>query len=125
MSLKEHIQQENEELKERIRAGAKEYTKLFDKYRLIKNQQFNSDMNVYHDLSSGDIHLGNRLPATRQRSSTSSTLSDSAIRVGELVMHFEKKTNLLDAIILGHVFLKFKYLANLRFDANQNHKNNS
>lgn len=54
--FKENLERENEELKERIKAGAKEYTKLIEKYRLLKNQQFNYDMNIYHDLN-GDIHI--------------------------------------------------------------------
>jgi predicted nuclease with TOPRIM domain len=53
------LKNENEELKERIRAGAKEYSKLFEKYRLLKNQQFNTDMNVYHDLN-GEMHITRR-----------------------------------------------------------------
>jgi predicted nuclease with TOPRIM domain len=53
------MKSENEELKERIRAGAKEYSKLFEKYRLLKNQQFNTDMNVYHDLN-GEMHITRR-----------------------------------------------------------------
>jgi hypothetical protein len=49
------LKEENQELKERIQAGAKEYSRLFEKYRLIKNQQFNYDMNLYHDLNGADI----------------------------------------------------------------------
>ena len=41
----EELKQENEELKERIRYGALEYTKIFEKCRLLKNQKFNSEMN--------------------------------------------------------------------------------
>ena len=49
------LRAENEELKERIKAGAKEYSKLFEKCRILKNQQLNYDMNnVYHDLN-GDV----------------------------------------------------------------------
>ena len=58
------LQNENEELKERIKAGAKEYSKLFEKYRLLKNQQFNYDMNIYHDLN-GNIHLKRDLNQNR------------------------------------------------------------
>jgi hypothetical protein len=47
------LEQENEELTERLKAGGKEYSKLFEKYRFIKNQQFNYDMNVYQDLNGG------------------------------------------------------------------------
>ncbi len=50
----EQLKSENEELKDRLKVGNKEYTKLLEKYRLVKNQQFNHDMNVYHDLN-GDI----------------------------------------------------------------------
>ena len=50
----EHLKAENEELKDRLKAGNKEYTKLLEKYRLVKNQQFNHDMNIYHDLN-GDV----------------------------------------------------------------------
>lgn len=55
--MKEKLREENEELKERIKAGAKEYSKLFDKYRLIRNQQLNMD--VYHDLN-GEVVLSAR-----------------------------------------------------------------
>lgn len=48
------LEQENEELTERLKAGGKEYSKLFEKYRFIKNQQFNYDMNVYQDLNGGN-----------------------------------------------------------------------
>ncbi|RNA08855.1 tax1-binding 1, partial [Brachionus plicatilis] len=34
----ERLRQQNEELKDRIRAGGKEYSKLFEKYRLLKNK---------------------------------------------------------------------------------------
>lgn len=56
---KEKQREEIEELKERIKAGAKEYSKLFDKYRLVRNQQLNMDVNVYHNLN-GDVILGRR-----------------------------------------------------------------
>ena len=64
------LREENQELKERIQAGAKEYSKLFEKYRLIKNQQFNYDMNLYHDLNGADILIRkdlNRFNNTNQR----------------------------------------------------------
>ena len=51
----EKNRQENEELKDRIKAGAKEYSKLFEKYRLIKNKQFNHDLNVYTDLCGNEL----------------------------------------------------------------------
>lgn len=48
----EKYKQENEELKDRIKAGAKEYSKLMEKYHLVKNQQFTNDINnMYQDLS--------------------------------------------------------------------------
>ena len=50
----EHLKTENDELKDRLKVGNKEYTKLLEKYRLVKNQQFNHDMNIYQDLN-GDI----------------------------------------------------------------------
>ena len=46
-------------MKDRIKAGAKEYSKLFEKYRLIKNKQFNQDLNVYTDLC-GNEHLAKK-----------------------------------------------------------------
>ena len=61
IQFKEEIKQENEELKERIRHGALEYTKLFEKNRLLKNQKFNSEVNVYHDLTSDDEHITGRI----------------------------------------------------------------
>ncbi len=50
----EKMKQENDELRDRIKAGAKEYSKLMEKYHMIKNQQFNNDINVYHELNGGD-----------------------------------------------------------------------
>jgi hypothetical protein len=47
----EQLKSENDELKDRLKVGYKEYTKLLEKYRLVKNQQFNHDMNAYHDLN--------------------------------------------------------------------------
>ena len=93
------MRHENSELKDRIKAGAKEYSKLMDKYHFIKNKQFNADMNIYHDLS-GDsqtrrselFSLNNRFGMTssqinpillnRQRPSTNEqeTDTDSAIQ---------------------------------------------
>lgn len=63
--MKEKLREENEELKERIKAGAKEYSKLFDKYRLIRNQQLNMD--VYHDLN-GEVVLSARRHSAIQNS---------------------------------------------------------
>ena len=71
---------DNDELKERIKAGAKEYSKIFDKYRLLKNQQFNNDINVYHDLSSGDI-LMPRKYTPRISMCSEDQDADSAIQV--------------------------------------------
>jgi hypothetical protein len=89
----EKLREENQELKERIQAGAKEYSKLFEKYRLIKNQQFNYDMNLYHDLNGADILIRkdlNRFNNTNQRKGSffgtstpniiNSSESDSAIQ---------------------------------------------
>ena len=50
----EKVRLENEELKDRLKAGAKEYSKLFEKYRLNKNK--NQDLSVYSDLC-GSEHL--------------------------------------------------------------------
>lgn len=53
--LTNNLKLENEELKERINAGGKEYSKLAEKIRMLKSQNFmNNDMNVYHDLNTGD-----------------------------------------------------------------------
>lgn len=51
----ERLRIENEELKDRVRAGGKEYSKLFEKYRLLKNKQFNHDLNVYTDLCGNEM----------------------------------------------------------------------
>jgi hypothetical protein len=49
--IKDKLKEENEELKDRIKAGAKEYSKLLEKYHVVKNQQFNSEINAYNDMS--------------------------------------------------------------------------
>lgn len=98
--LKNKQREEIEELKERIKAGAKEYSKLFDKYRLVRNQQLNMDVNVYHNLNGDVVPLGRNNPTAAtpnnnvlfERFFNSSMLSnnesrdqfdsDSAIQVG-------------------------------------------
>lgn len=64
------LKSENQELRERIQAGSKEYSKLFEKYRLIKNQQFNYDMNLYHDLNGSDILIPKDQRSTRFNNNT-------------------------------------------------------
>lgn len=82
----EKLKQENDDLKERIKAGAKEYSKLFEKYRIVKNKQFNHDINVYHDLNGG-VHLRRELNSHSHILYANSTQhenefdSDSAIQV--------------------------------------------
>ncbi|CAF1053420.1 unnamed protein product [Brachionus calyciflorus] len=93
----EKSRMENEELKERIKTGAKEYSKLYEKYRLLKNKQFNHDLNVYTDLC-GNEHLVKR---------NESLSTDSAIQGGssQRVSTTDIENTLLDALLnssLGH-----------------------
>ncbi len=98
------LEQENEELTERLKAGGKEYSKLFEKYRFIKNQQFNHDMNVYQDLNSGsEIRFRKNANGNERmiRSSTFGTSTpmtessnlidiDSAVQVFKIIFFFFK-----------------------------------
>lgn len=103
-SLKVNLEKfkiENEELKERIKAGAKEYSKLFDKYRLIKNRQFNQDINVYHDLNGG-VHLRREMNSQSHiLYSNNSHLDspDSAINQSARASSADIENTLLDALL--------------------------
>ncbi len=70
------MNQENQELKERIRHGAMEYTKLFEKNRLLKNQKFNSEINIYHDLTGEEIRYSGRTTQPRQQQLNSTPSED-------------------------------------------------
>jgi hypothetical protein len=66
MKIKDKLKEENEELKDRIKAGAKEYSKLLEKYHMVKNQQFNSELNAYNDMS-GDVQMNRFTPQMQQQ----------------------------------------------------------
>lgn len=94
------LRKENEELKDRVRCGAYEYTKLFEKFRLVKNQKFNNELNVYHDLSSpqdDENKLRRRSHITSIQSSDShdQTGSQMAQRTSEA----DSQNTLLDALL--------------------------
>ena len=68
----EMLEKDNEDLKERIKQGAKEYTKLFEKNRLLRNQRFNNE------ISNDMIDSSNSACRSRfSRQSHNLTLSDN------------------------------------------------
>ena len=87
----QRLKQENEELRDRIKAGGKEYSKLFEKYRLLKNKQFNHDLNVYTDLCGNEMIM--------KRSESIST--DSAIqeKSNSRLSQSDIENTLLDALL--------------------------
>lgn len=77
----EMLEKDNEDLKERIKQGAIEYTKLFEKNRLLKNQRFNSE--ISHDMiDSSNSTCRSRLSRQMHNLTLSDTghESDSAIQ---------------------------------------------
>jgi hypothetical protein len=93
----DQIIKENEELKDRVRCGAYEYTKLFEKLRLLKNQKFNNELNVYHGLNSQD---DNKL--TRRRShitSTQNETQETCSQVDRASEPADSDNTLLDALL--------------------------
>jgi archaellum component FlaC len=78
--LTQNLKRENEELKERINAGGKEYSKLAEKIRILKSQHCN-DTNVYHDLNTGDAMNIKREFNYKTQHNTSSSASSLTQRV--------------------------------------------
>jgi len=76
----EGLEKDNEDLRERIKQGAKEYTKLFEKNRLLRNQKFNSELS--QDIDSSNASCRSRLTRKHHNSSLSDHghESDSAIQ---------------------------------------------
>jgi len=91
------LRKENEELKDRVRCGAYEYTKLFEKLRLLKNQKFNNELNVYQEQNTPKEEE-NKL---RRRSNLTSTqTSDShAFIAAQKNSENDSQNTLLDALL--------------------------
>lgn len=51
MSFQQKLRLENEDLKERINAGAAEYAKLLDRYKMIRGRQASQDIPAYNNLA--------------------------------------------------------------------------
>ena len=78
---KDGLEKDNDDLRERIKQGAKEYTKLFEKNRLLRNQKFNSELT--QDIDSSNASCRSRLTRIHHNSTLSDhgNESDSAIQV--------------------------------------------
>lgn len=81
---------ENEELKERIRYGAIEYAKLHEKYRLLKNQKFNIEMNLTNQQD-------NENQLIRRRTHTNSVQNDSATQEPEKTVSQSARASAADS----------------------------
>lgn len=104
----DELKQENEELKERIRYGALEYTKIFEKCRLLKNQKFNSEMNQHEN-----------------RNQLNSTSTDkSAIKENTKLSAQDSENTLLDAF-LGSSFYNNTWTGNMQTDKSSSAKKNT
>lgn len=93
----EQLKEENEEFKERIRYGAMEYQKIFDKYRFYKNQKFNSDLNVYQTEENQPrrrTHLG-----SFESKETDSAIQDKTVSQSARASNDDSENTLLDALL--------------------------
>jgi len=94
------LRKENEELKDRVRCGAYEYTKLFEKLRLVKNQKFNNELNVYPDLNA---HQDDENKLRRRSNLASSpendTHSQSSSQMAQRACEADSQNTLLDALL--------------------------
>lgn len=98
----DQIRKENEELKDRVRCGAYEYTKLFEKLRLLKNQKFNNELNVYHGMSNSNSQDDNKL--TRRRSHITSTQNETQETCSQVDRASADSDNTLLDALLGSSF---------------------
>lgn len=92
----DELQKENEELKERIRYGAIEYQKIFEKYRLIKNQRFNNEIN-YQDGC--DNHLTRRRIGSTHTKESDSAIHDKTGTQSARASTDDSENTLLDALL--------------------------
>jgi hypothetical protein len=82
------LEKDNDDLRERIKQGAKEYTKLFEKNRLLRNQRFNNE--ICNDAES-NASCRSRLARRHTNLSLSDNghESDSAIHVYIKIFYFK------------------------------------
>lgn len=98
------MKQENEELKERIRYGAMEYTKMFEKCRLLKNQKFNSEINVYQDMKAQENNLikksnHRQTPSHSEDKESDSLSQDKTLSQSARASAADSENTLFDAIL--------------------------
>jgi hypothetical protein len=91
------LKEENEEFKERIRYGALEYQKIFDKYRFYKNQKFNSEINSYQ-AEEGQPRRRNHLSSTDAKE-MDSAIQDKTVSQSARASADDSENTLLDALL--------------------------
>lgn len=115
----EALEKDNDDLRERIKQGAKEYTKLFEKNRLLRNQRFNNE--ISHDVdSSTNTSCRSRFSRNHNSTSDQGHESDSAIQ-DRLISRSARASNtdidntFLDAL-LGSSFYNTEWNMNNRME---------
>lgn len=95
------LEKDNDDLRERIKQGAKEYTKLFEKNRLLRNQKFNSELT--QDIDSSNASCRSRLTRIHHNSTLSDhgNESDSAIqeKISQTRASGDLENTFLDALL--------------------------
>jgi len=92
------LRKENEELKDRVRCGAYEYTKLFEKLRLVKNQKFNNELNVYPELNTHQDEE-NKLRRRSNLASSPDNDTHSSSQMAQRACEADSQNTLLDALL--------------------------
>lgn len=94
----EDLKKENHELKERINHGAHEYTKLFEKCRLLKNQKFSNDMKSNYDEDNQLTRRRTNINSTQCETSQATNIQDKTVSQAR-VSGAESENTLLDALL--------------------------